>query len=196
MRIFITIFFALILTSCGNKTYKLSDTDFEWIPYKGKDTLVFTSTTGDTDTFFLSNGKKYREYQVDPLSLRPPDSTETFDVSYKYNFFDTAQQLNNFRVLPLIILQRTKDKITKVGFSTLPEGTDFCGLKYFEIGYLDKLQVTEFETPLHKFQDVIIIEPNINCLSATKIYWSKSSGLVGFDKSNKVHYILTKKYGL
>lgn len=196
MRLFITILFALTLTTCGTKTYKLSDTDFDWLPYKGKDTLVFISTSGDTDTLFLKNGKQYREYQVDPLSLKSPDSTETFDVSYKYNFFDTAQQLNNFRVLPLIILQRTKDKITKVGFSTLPEGTDFCGLKYFEIEYLNNQQLTLFETPLHKYQDVFVIEPNINCLAATKIYWSKSNGLVGYDNSNKVHYTLTKKYGL
>jgi len=128
------------------------------------------------------------EYQVDPLSLKSPDSTETFDVSYKYNFFDTTQQLNNFRVLPLIILQRTKDRTTKVGFSTLPEGTDFCGLKYFEIKYLDKLQLSLFETPLQKYQDVFVIEPNINCLSASKIYWSKSRGLVWFDNNNNVHY--------
>ena len=192
MRLLVIILLSLLITSCGSKTYKLSNTDFAWIPYKGKDTLVFTSTTGDTDTFFLRNGKKYNEYQVDPLSLKTPDSTETFDISYKFNFFDTAQQLNNFRVLPLIILQRTKDKVTKVGISTLPEGTDFCGLLYFEKGYLDKLQVTEFETTLNKYHDVIIIEPAINCLSASKIYWSKSSGLVGFDKSNKDHYILTK----
>ena len=196
MRLFITLLFALILTSCGNKTYKLSDKDFDWIPYQGKDTLVFTSTFGDTDTLFLRNGKKYREYQVDPLSLRPPDSTETYDVSYKYNFFDTAQKLNNFRVLPLIILQRTKDRTTKVGFSTLPEGADFCGLKYFDVEHLNELQLTSFETPLQKYKDVFIIESNFNCLAASKIYWSKSSGLVGFDKSNRIQYTLVKKYGL
>jgi hypothetical protein len=99
-------------------------------------------------------------------------------------------------VLPLIILQRTKDRTTKVGFSTLPEGTDFCGLKYFEIEYLDKMQLTSFETSLQKYKDVFVIEPNINCLSASKIYWSKSSGLVGFDKSNGIQYTFTKKYGL
>lgn len=154
------------------------------------------ATSGETDTLFLKTGKQYREYQVDPLSLKSPDSTETFEVSYKYNFFDTAQQLNNFRVLPLIILQRTKTKITKIGFSTLSDGNAFCGLKYFEIEYLNNQPLIFYETPFQKYQDVFIIEPNINCLCATKIYWSKSMGLVGYDNSKKVHYTLTKKYGL
>src|SRR4051812_44815922 len=49
------IAFALVticLTSCG-KTRRLSDKDFQWMPYKGSETLVFASNTGENDTVFL-----------------------------------------------------------------------------------------------------------------------------------------------
>lgn len=126
--------------------------------------------------------------------MRAPDSTETFDVSYKYNYFDTVQRINNFTVNTLIILKRTKDRITMVGITTLPEDIRLSGLKYFEIGYLNKLRLTVFETPTNKYEDVLVIETNTNCSCASKIYWSKSNGMVGFDKRNEVHYTLSKRY--
>lgn len=166
------------------------------MPYKEKDTLVFTSTNGDTDTFFLRKPKRYMQYEVDPLSLKKPDSTETLDVSYKYNFFDTVQKIDNFRVGPLIIFQRTKEDITNVGFSTLQDAADFCGLTYFSIDHLNKMQLTNFKTSIKEYDDVFIIEQNLNCSSTSKIFWSKSNGLVGFEKGNNNQYSLTRKYGL
>ncbi len=182
------------LASCGSRTYRLSETDFDWMPYKGKDTLIFTSTDGDTDTLFLKNGNRNMEYEVNPLSVRPPDSTEAFEVSYQYNFFDTAQQLYNFRVFPLIILKRTKERTTAVGFYIITDDASFCGLKYFEMEYLNRQKLTILQTSLREYHDVFIFEPDFNCSEVSKIYWSKSNGLVRFDKINGSHYTLTKKY--
>ncbi len=41
-----------LLTSC-RETYRLSEQDYSWMPYKGKEILVFSSNTGDTDTIFF-----------------------------------------------------------------------------------------------------------------------------------------------
>lgn len=38
--------------SCG-RTVKLSEEDYSWMPYKGNETLVFKSNTGETDTIFF-----------------------------------------------------------------------------------------------------------------------------------------------
>jgi len=187
--------------SCGSKTYKLSDSDFDWVPYKGKDTLVFTSNTGDTDTLFLRNGKRYMDYKVDPLSMTPSDSTENFDISYKYNYFDTIQKINNFGVFPLIIMKRTKEGATNIGFSITRNKAYFDGMKFFEIEHLKNLKLVTIEANLKKYDDVFIIVPDTSSLKNSnrndyvlKMYWSKSQGLIRFDKNNNIYYTLTKKY--
>lgn len=203
LRLFIITISAVFLTSCGAKTYKLSDTDFEWIPYNGKDTLVFTSNLGDTDTLFLRKGQKYMEYQVNPLSMKPADSTENFSISYKLNYFDTIQKINNFGVWPLIIMRRGEDGITNIGFSITRSEAYLEGMKFFSIDKLKRQKFETIETNLKRYEDVFIIVPDTFSLRysnpgdyVVRMYWSKSEGLVRYDKNNNVFYTLTKKHSL
>ena len=46
------LFPLLFLVSCG-RIVKLSEEDYSWMPYKGNETLVFKSSTNETDTIFF-----------------------------------------------------------------------------------------------------------------------------------------------
>src|SRR5687768_10564754 len=69
MIIKIVTYFLLIslICSCG-KTIKLKQEDYRWIPYKGNETLVFISTTGESDTIFLTRTGSAM-VESDPLDL-------------------------------------------------------------------------------------------------------------------------------
>ncbi len=51
-KFIIALFTYSVLTSCRG-TYRFSDKDHSWIPYKGNEILAFNSNTGDTDTIFF-----------------------------------------------------------------------------------------------------------------------------------------------
>ena len=159
LQIFIvTTIIVLFVFSCRSKTYKLSDTDFDWIPYKGRDTLVFTSNTGDMDTLFISKGKRYM-YSGDPLDATP-DSTERFHISYKFSYADTSNGMKSIPEEILLAMQRTESKKTKIGFGVVTNDAFFYGLRYFDINELNKMKLTTLRTDLKNYDDIFIIEPD------------------------------------
>src|SRR5436190_8074493 len=79
----------LLLTSCS-KTIKLSEDDFKWIPYKGNETLVFNSSTGDADTIFLV-GTDQHSNPSDPLDVFPT-KLEHFTILAKYSDPSSSHQ--------------------------------------------------------------------------------------------------------
>lgn len=202
MRLFFFIFFVLLITSCGSKTYTFSETDFDWIPYNEADTLVFTSNTGDTDSLFLRKGERFIDSKVDPLSLIPQDSIEKFYVPYYFSN-DTTKYFGDNPGEALIAMTKTVKNKTRVGFGVVTNDAFFYGLRYFDLRELKKTKLIDLQTELKSYHDILIIEPDTSNQKwskrdhyVLKMYWSKSDGLVRFNKNNNVYYTLTKKNGL
>jgi hypothetical protein len=168
------------------------------MPYKGNETLVFISNTGDTDTiFFLKkdtliaypeaqalNGKTY---EIVSIFCRHSDVWSP-DGSHRY--------LDN----DFVELKKSKDKKARLHFNLSAKDAKFYSLTGVRIDSLAQQSTTLLVTKYKTYNDVYIIEdedwlnskqPSDN---VTKLYWSKSEGLIRYDKQDRVYWELTNKY--
>jgi hypothetical protein len=196
------IFIALLLTlpfiiSCEWR-YKLSEKDYKWMPYVGNEVLVFNSNSGDTDTiFFLKkdtliaypeaqslNGKTY---EVVSIFCRHSDAWSP-DGTHRY--LD-----NNF-----VELEKSKDKKTRLNFNLSAKNAHFYRLRGIQVDSLSRQPPTSLVTKLKTYNDVYVIDGEdwLNFKErrdyVTKIYWSKSEGLIRYDKQDGDFWELGKKY--
>jgi hypothetical protein len=167
------------------------------MPYKGNETLVFTSNTGETDTiFFLKkdtliaypeaqalNGKTY---EVVRIFCRHTDPLK--EGGYRYldnNFFE---------------LKKSKDKKARLYFNLSTKDANFYRLTGIRIDSLNQENFSSLATKHKTYNDVYVIDDedwlNFRQRSdyVTKLYWSKSEGLIRYDKQDSVYWELTKKY--
>ena len=194
----ILAFLTIIFFASCHDTYRLSVSDHIWMPYTGKETLVFSSNTGDIDTiFFLKkdtsiaypeaqslNGKTYEVVSIfcrhsDPW---PPDGS--------HRYLD-----NDF-----VELKKSKDKKARLHFNLSAKDANFYRLTGIRIDSLSQQPLTSLATKYKAYNDVYIIDGedwlNFRQRSdyVTKLYWSKSEGLIRYDKQDGVFWELTKKY--
>jgi hypothetical protein len=169
--------------------------------YKGNEILIFTSNTGDIDTLFIKNPKRYIDYDAHPFSLLPQDSVEQFYIPYYFSN-DTTKRFGEYPGEIIIDMTKQKNK-TRVGFGVATNDAFFYGLKYFDIKELRKSKLSNLQTNYKTYQDILLIEPDTSNQKwasrdhyILKMYWSKTQGLVRFDKNNNIYYSLTKKYSL
>ena len=191
-----------LIASCGSKTFKFKDSDFEWVPYHSADTLIFTSNTVDIDTLFIKAPKRYMVYDVDPLSPFPQDSIEKFHIPYSFSN-DTTKRFGQYPGETIFAMTKTTKNKTRIGFGVVTNDAFFYGLKYYDITELRSANLIELQTDYKTYKDILVIEPDTSNYKwssrdhfVLRMYWSKSEGLVRFDKNNNDHYTLTKKYGL
>jgi len=184
------------LTSC-HRVYRLSDNDYSWMPYKGTETLIFSSKTGYTDTIFLLkkdtltaypgaqslNGITYEEVSISSRHTNPsnPNSKRYLENSF-------------------VRLQKSKDSKTRLLLNVLAKDAIFYRLSGLTIDSLSKQMTSTLITKYKTYNDVYIIEDddwlNFKQRSdyVTKLYWSKSQGLIRYDKQDGDNWELTKKY--
>ena len=189
-----------LLTSCG-KTIRLSTKDFRWIPYKGNETLVFNSNTGDIDTIFLTGTKRYIS-PTDPLDMFPTN-LEHFIISSTRS--DPSPPSGNHRYLDgsiFVELSASKQKHNAfLSFDLTAKDSWFYGNNdSWSLKTIDTLRGDTLQTKSKLYYDIIVVTPDSDeyvdrSNYLTKVYWSKSEGLVRFDKKDSVYWELTKKYG-
>ena len=192
----LTFFF---LTSCG-KTIRLANKDFRWIPYKGNETLVFNSNTGDTDTIFLTGTKRYTS-PTDPLDMFPTN-LECFIISSTRS--DPSPPGGNHRYLDRSIfveLSASEQKNNSfLSFELTAKDAWYYGSNhYWSSKEIDTLKGQVLQTKLKIYHDIIVVIPDSDeyidrSNYLTKVYWSKSEGLIRYDKKDNVYWELTKKY--
>jgi len=185
------------MTSCS-RTIKLDEKDFRWIPYKGNETLVFSSTTGDTDTIFLS-GSNRQITPNDPLAVFPTNF-EHFSISARHS--DPSPPNGNHRYLEGAFLQLSafKNKQAYLSIDLAAKDSWFYGGNFLELKDLDTIEQSTLNTKSNIYTDIIVLTPESNeyfdrSNFLIKVYWSKSNGLIRFDKKDSVYWELTKKYG-
>jgi hypothetical protein len=141
-------------------------------------------------------------YDVDPLSPFPQDSIEKFHIPYFFSN-DSTKRFGQYPGETIIAMTQTKRNKARIGFGVVTNDAFFYGLKYYNIKELKSAKLGNLKTDCKIYNDILVIQPDSSNQKWSKrdhyvlrMYWSKSDGLVRYDKNNNVHYTLTKKYGL
>lgn len=190
---FILFLLSMSLISCG-QTYRLSEDDYTWMPYKGDETLVFKSSTGDTDTIFLLKKDTLWGYP-DPIM-----STSKYEVAAIFcRHSDASTRSNEHRYLEnyFFEIKKTKSRRAELVFDLSAKDANFYRLSKIKIDSLNKIEPVTLQTSYGQYDDVYVIEGEDWLGSfyqrsnfVTKLYWSKSSGLVRYDKKDGVYWEL------
>ena len=185
------------LTSCHG-TYRLTEEDHSWMPYKGNEILVYISNTGDTDTIFF--------FKKDTLIAYPEAQAingKTYEVVRVFcRHSDASPPDSNHRYLDndFLELKKSKDKKARLHFDLLAKDANFYRLTGIRVDSLAHQPPTSLVTKTKTYNDVYVIDDeewlNFKQRSnyVTKLYWSKSEGLIRYDKQDGVFWELTKKY--
>jgi hypothetical protein len=192
-ELILLVLYLLILSSCG-KTNKLSEDDYSWMPYEGKETLVFKSNTGETDTLFILKKDTVLAYpEAQAVNGRKYELVSVFCSPNK------RTELNTGRSFYLFKIQKAKDNRTELVFDLSAKNAVFYKLAAVKIDSLSKVSLTSVETTYGKYKDVYIIHPDGYAKDflhrnnfVTKLYWSKSQGLIRYDKKDSVYWELVR----
>ena len=188
------VFLTFYSTSCG-PTFKLSESDLAWMPYKGNETLVFNSNTGGVDTIFLIGVHRRissRDWLFDPF----PPKFEHFEVLNRYTdpYNDRYLEGSFFH----LVASREKNN-PYFNLHLAAKNSRFYGFMGVPLEKLERLNEAALQIKSKTYTDVIILKSESNEFSdrsdfVTKVYWSKSEGLIRFDKKDSVYWELSKKY--
>jgi hypothetical protein len=179
------------LTPC---TRKLSKTDRNWIPYNGNETLVFRSNTWETDTIFLL--KKVREINRGQYG----QGYEEVFIRSRHSDTSAAQgRYSGYSESNFVTLSQSYDRKPVIYFTLSARNAYFDNLTGAKIDTLVTQTPTSLQTAIKMYNDIYIIESKgwLNKQQGnfvSRLYWSRSAGLVRYDKQNGVHWELIKAY--
>lgn len=167
------------------------------MPYEGNETLAFRSNTGKTDTIFLLKKVTYWHYPYPATDLSKYQEVAVFckhsdpympEGGTRYiesPFFEIKKKTNNQTELKLLLV--AKDAV-------------FYRLNAIKIDSLNRLKPLTFQTTYGRYNDVYVIQGEDYLGSfrqrsnfVTQIYWSKSKGLVRYNKKDTVFWELVDK---
>jgi hypothetical protein len=190
------ILISALSISCG-RTYTLSDEDHKWIPYKGNETLVFHSTTGEADTIFLLKKEMMygypdpifgtNKYEIESIFCR---HTDPYPPSKQHRY------LENY----FVQINKSADKHSRLTIDLSAKDAKYYRLHSPKIDSIKELKPLTLKTKNKTYDDILVFESedwlNFKTRSnyVTHIYWSKSQGLVRFDKQDSVFWELIIKY--
>ena len=194
-QIILFFFSVSFLVSCG-QINKLSEEDYKWMPYKGNETLVFKSNTGSIDTIFI--------IKKDTL-LAYPEAQALHGIKYEAvsvlcrHYSLDKQEIR--RSYYLFKVQKAKDKRTEIVMDLSARDAVFYNLSPLKTDSLSKEKPGTLQTPVGQYDDIYIIYPDDYARDfynrsnyVTKLYWSKSQGLVRYDKKDSIYWELQKRY--
>lgn len=195
MRSICLIVSIFLLLSCS-RTNKLSKKDYKWMPYVGNETLVFRSNTGIEDTVFLLKKDTLLGY-ADPLS---PFGVQYEVLSVFARYTDPAGGEHRYYESNLFQINKGKDKLAELDILFSAADATFYRFNKIKIDSLDKKKPSMLQTQYGSYHDVYVINGE-DILDygkrsdfITKLYWSKSNGLVRYDKKDSVYWELSKKW--
>lgn len=191
----VTAFFS---ASCG-KFYRLTAEDYAWMPYTGNETLVFRSNISSTDTLFLVKKDTLTAYP-EAQSLNGT-TYQLLSVFCKHAYIGDGGEWLGYLENSLFTVKRAKDNRAELVLDLSASDAQFYRLSTIKTDSLSKIKPVTLRTAFYQYTDVYIFdgEDYLGNLYQrrdfiTKVYWSKSQGLVRYDKRNGVHWELEKKY--
>lgn len=189
------IFSISVVVSCS-RTNRLSQKDYKWMPYTGSETLVFKSNTGIEDTVFL--------LKKDTLLAYPEAQSltgilyEVLSVSGKHT--DPTEGEHRYLENNLFKINKAKDKLAEIDIFFSAADATFYRSSKIKLDSLEKEKPSMLPTQHANYNDVYVFNgedelgygKRSNFI--TKLYWSKSNGLVRYDKRDSVYWELSKKW--
>ena len=191
--------FSLItfITSCG-QTNTLTPDDYKWMPYHGNETLVFKSSAGELDTIFFIRRDTLWGYPDPALS------TSKYEIAAIFcKHTDPYTQNGKHRYLQnyFLKLKKTMSKHTELFFDLSAKNANFYRLNGIKIDSLTKEPPKNLQIKIGNFDDVYVIDGEDYLGSfhersdfITKLYWSKSHGLIRYDKKDGIYWELSQKW--
>lgn len=168
------------------------------MPYEGKETLVFSSNTGDTDTIFFL--EKHSGFAEADIYSAWSDKYQLISIFCKHSDPSLPDGQHRYLENYFMTLTKSEDGIARLEMKFSAKDANFYKLHGIRVDSLDKLQPIVLQTKAKTYDDVYVIDDedwlNFKQRSnyVTKAYWSKSQGLVRYDKQDSVYWELTKKY--
>ena len=111
----------------------------------------------------------------------------------------SLNQPGSDRRYDLFKVQKAKDNRAELVFDLLAKGAEFYRLTAVKIDSLSKIKPVTLQTSYGQYDDVYIISHDDFAKDfynrsnfVTKLYWSKSSGLIRYDKKDSVYWELLK----
>ncbi|HRH51582.1 MAG TPA: hypothetical protein PLP23_22730 [Panacibacter sp.] len=199
----ILAFFVLVaaIFSC-HRVYHIPDKDKKWLPYKGNETLVFADVGNNFDTVALMGFETSQVY-IDSRPISPGEAEQIRLISL-YNDSDTINDRYRKARSSLVFQSAGTQNNSFIGINFYAKNARFSPTKSYTPDYFDTATTITIATRLKKYDDVIILLPDVvedsnfkynqkaNFIS--KLYWSKSDGIVRYDK-NSNSWELVEKYG-
>jgi hypothetical protein len=183
--------------SCG-RHYELSANDDKWMPYSGNEILVFNSNNGETDTIFFLKKDISTAY---PEAQNPFGTTyEEISIFCRHSDPDPPDGQHRYLENPFVELGKSKDGNARLHFDLYAKDATFYRLSGLKIDSLADQTPITFQTKYRAYKDVYVIDDedwlNFKQRSdyVTKLYWSRSEGLIRYDKQNGIYWELEKKY--
>lgn len=196
MRIFFIVLLFL-LVSCG-QTKKLSKEDRMWMPYKGNETLVFKSNNGLRDTVFLLRKDTLWGYANPALSTKKYEELAIFcKHTDSYSNEGEHRYLKNY----FMKIKKTMSGHAEIIIYLSGRNAEFYRLSSIKLDSLNHESAITLKTSSGLYNDVYVfsgedwlggLEARTNFIA--KLYWSKSSGLIRYDKKDSVYWELSNKY--
>lgn len=191
------LFPLLFLLSC-ERIVKLSEEDYSWMPYKGNETLVFKSSTGETDTIFFIRKDTLWGLPDPALSTSKYEIAAIF-CKHLVPYLQNGKPPNSYFEYYFLKLKKTMSKKAELVIDLSTKDAKFYNLRPIKIDSLNKVNPVSFRTSYEQYNDIYIIgyDDYANDFYnrsnfITKIYWSKSKGLIRYDKKDGVYWELMK----
>jgi hypothetical protein len=195
----ITITIIIGLSSCG-KSYRLTDNDISFNPYKVGDSLLFQSDKDERDTIIIASidKEKLREKCYSFISCIPKylwgESWESYYVRTKSPDYH-GEALND-----ILTISAETNGSTAIMFDFHIKGATWYGNTEIDnvANKLLNLKTQKITIGSTSYDDVITI-PSTNKEYKKRndfvnnLYWSRTKGLVGFDKSNGDKWTVKRK---
>lgn len=193
------IIITLMFYSCG-QTFRLSDNDLSWMPYQGNETLIFKSNTNEVDTIFLI-GKETLWGTDDPVLGREKYEVASIICKHSDQFVKDGQLGYRYLQNYFFDLKKTFKKKAELVFKLKSKDAHFSKISSVKIDSLQKISPITLNILAGTYNDVYIIEgedflgtlyQRSNFVS--RIYLSKSHGLIRYDKKDGKYWELAEIY--
>jgi len=195
-QIILFCFSVLFLVSCG-QTNRLTEEDYLWMPYNGNEMLVFKSNAGEIDTIFL--------LKKDTLLAYPEAQSingvkyEVVSVFCKHSDPNILQGKHRYLENVFLEVKKSKNRQAEINILLSAKDANFYRLSRITTDSLSKVKQVTLQTSYGQYDDVYVIEGEdyLGSLSqrsdfVVKLYWSKSEGLIRYDKKDSVFWELSK----
>lgn len=193
----VVILTLIVLFSCRS-TYRLSQSEQKFNPYKEGDTLTFISSSGDKDSIFIVNVSKF--YKKPNLSYKFfDDRRQEIYVSVRHSDPSPPDGKQRYLTNRFLTIGKQDTSSATIQMEFAAKNAWFYGhnLTLDAIAYYKKETI---KVPAGTFSDVVAISSyNQEYKSRDNfiktIYWSKSFGYIRFDLLNGTTWELINKHG-